>query len=406
MVNNNNDILEANKFADNLGLIECSPSAAKKVARLCFECGSGHVPVYMAEAGIGKSQLARQLAQEMDARALFFFLAHKEREDIGGIPFPNTEGTSYQFLCEQSILDVINSGEPTLIVLDEWNRGEKQVMNAAFTMMEDRRFGSHKLPDNVYIMACMNPSEGNYLVNETEKDPAFRRRLCFIAIRPDVVSWLDYATGSGKFHPLVTGFIQASPSSLMDVEAREAGKVYANPASWEKVSQTLYTMERLGMDILRDKLTLRLKLAGHINAGMAENFVTWVANSTILVNPEDILSDYKKVGAKIRKLVKNGRTDLIGDACKGVSLHLMTATPKPSLIVDNIGAFARDLSAEFKESLFTFFAQHANELDRRDYFMRLSVALSKCETYLDAVTSIHTANTLVEDEANKGKDEG
>jgi len=396
------EVPQVNQFADNLGVLQCSFKEAKKVALLSFECGSGHVPVFISEAGTGKSQVARQIAHEIGARAVFFFLAHVEREDIGGIPYPDEKGSSYKFLCEETILDVITSEEPTVIVMDEWNRGDKNVMNAAFTMMEDRRFGNHVLPDHVSIMACMNPSEGNYLVNEAEKDPAFRRRLCFIAIRTDPAVWLEYALGDGNFHPLVTGFIQSSQSSLMDVNAREAGKIYANPASWEKVSQTLFTMERLGMDFWKHKSTLKYKLAGHIGAGMAENFLRWSEENSVLVDPADILYNYKKKAArKVKKLVKDGRTDLINEACEGVALTLMTAEPDVSTIVDNIGLFAGDLSVEFAKALFQKFAKYTQELNKDQYFVQLSTALSKVDSYRKTLQSIHDSDARVEEESNK-----
>jgi hypothetical protein len=298
--------------------------------------------------------------------------------------------------------DVITSDEPTVLVMDEWNRGDKNVMNAAFTMMEDRRFGSHVLPDHVHIMACMNPSEGNYLVNEAEKDPAFRRRLCFIAIRTDPAVWLEYASGDGNFHPLVTGFIQSSQSSLMDVNAREAGKIYANPASWEKVSQTLYTMEKLGMDFWKNKLTLKYKLAGHIGAGMAENFLKWAEENSVLVDPQDIIKHYKeKAARKVKQLVRQGRTDLVNEACEGVALALLTTEPDVTAVAENVGFFASDLSVEFAKALFQKFAKYAQELNKDQYFVQLSTALSKVESYRKALQSICDSDDRVEEESNK-----
>lgn len=391
------------QFAQNLGILPCTFKEAKKVARLSFECGPGHVPVFVSEAGTGKSQVARQLAHEMGARAVFFFLAHIEREDIAGIPFPDEKGTSYRFLCEETIRDIVSSDEPTLLILDEWNRGEKNVMSAAFTMMEDRRFGAHSLPDHVYIMACMNPSEGNYLVNEAEKDPAFRRRLCFIAIQTDPAVWLEYAVGPGKFHPFVTHFIQSSPSSLVDVSARNAGKVYANPASWEKASQTLHTMQRLGMDLdsPENRKMLKYKLGGHIGAGMTENFLRWIEENSILVDPRVILFEYEKVAQKIKNLVKDGRTDLINEACEGVALTLITAEPDPDSIAENIGQFVHDLSAEFAKAFFQKIAKHSQKLNKQEFFTKLSTAFSKVESYRETLQKIHDADARVEEESQK-----
>lgn len=390
-----------NPFWEHLGIMQCSLKEAKKVAKLCFECG--HVPVFIAEAGVGKSQAARQIAEELTWSPVFKFLAHLEPEDLGGIPYPDAEGKTYRFLCEETIRDVILSDQPTLLVLDEWNRGEKSVMNAAFTLMEDRMFGSHKLPDHVNIMACMNPSEGNYLVNEAEKDPAFRRRLCFIGVRTDAAIWLEYALGPGDFHPLVTGYIQASQNSLTDINARESGKIYANPASWEKVSQTLQCLEKVSAagDVWENETTLRFKLGGHIGSGMAEQFLQWAKENSTLINPEEILKNYKSVRSRVVQLVKKGRNDSLSEVAESVSLALITQEMEPDKVSKNLGSFSQDLPEDMAMSFFQKLAKHAQTLSKPEYFVKLSASLSKIESYRKALAAIHRSQDKVEDEASK-----
>lgn len=391
-----------NPFWEHMGIMQCSLKEAKKVAKLCFACG--HVPVFIAEAGVGKSQGARQIADELTWKSVFKFLAHLESEDLGGIPYPDKEGTTYRFLCEESIRNVILDDKPTLLILDEWNRGEKSVMNAAFTLMEDRMFGSHHLPDHVKIMACMNPSEGNYLVNEAEKDPAFRRRLCFIGIRTDPAIWLEYATGPGDFHPLVTGYIQVSQNSLTDVNARESGKIYANPASWEKISQTLQHMEKAGMDLLENETTLRFKLGGHIGSGMAEQFLQWAKENSTLINPEEVLHQYKKVRKRVTQLVKKGRNDSLSEVSESVALTLITQEIDPAKIAKNLGTFAGDLPEDMSMSFFQKLAKHSQTLSKPEYFVKLSAALSKIDEFRNALAAIHRSQDKVEDEATKDDD--
>lgn len=391
-----------NPFWEHLGIMQCSLKEAKKVAKLCFDCG--HVPVFIAEAGVGKSQTARQIAEELGWNPVFKFLAHLEPEDLGGIPYPDKEGNTYRFLCEESMRNVMLSDQPTLLVLDEWNRGEKSVMNAAFTLMEDRLFGSHKLPDHVKIMACMNPSEGNYLVNEAEKDPAFRRRLCFIGVRTDAAIFLEYATGPGKFHPLVTGYIQASQNSLTDVNARESGKIYANPASWEKVSQTLQVLEKSDVDFWKNETTLRYKLGGHLGSGMAQQFIEWAKENTMLINPEDILNKYKAVRSRVTQLVKQGRNDTLSEVSESVALTLLTQELVPDKIAKNLGSFSQDLPEDMAMSFFQKLAKHAQTLSKPEYFVKLSAALSGIEAYRKTLQSIHKSQDKVEDEAKKSED--
>jgi len=395
------DAIDVNPFWNNLGIIQCSLREAKKAAMLCFECN--HVPVFIGEAGTGKTALARQIAKDQNWDATFLFLAHLEPEDIGGIPYPDADGLTYRFLCEETMKKVIENPKPSLLTLDEWNRGEKSTMSAAFTLMEDRRFGGHRLPDHVKIMACMNPSEGNYLVNEAEKDPAFRRRLCFIGIRTDASIWLDYARGRGKFHSHVVEFIQASPKSLTDTQAREAGKIYANPASWEKVSQTLQYFKD-DKDLWKNESIVRIKLGGHIGAGMAEQFLNWTRENTTLINPEDVLKDYKKLAQKrVQKLVKKGKSDIIGELCSGLALAIMTQKIDASKIAPHIGTFSSDLPEDIAMGFFQEIANQAKSVSDPEYFVKLSGALSTVEDYNATLQRIQTSQERVEEEEEKSK---
>ena len=274
--------------------------------------------------------------------------------------------------------------------MDEWNRGEKQVMNAAFTMMEDRMYGSHKLPDTTKIMACMNPSEGSYLVNEAEKDPAFRRRLCFIAVRPDITSFMEYARNEGKFHPMVIGFLQNRPDMLMDTKSRESGKIYASPASWEKISRTMYVVEKNNANIWDIETTLRTKVAGHIGAGLAEELFMWGKTNFKLVKPDDVLKDYSTVRSRVIAMTdtKDGKaldSDLLSILYKGVATLLINTEPNAKKVAPNLGLFAVDLPNDMAGAFLQSISQLAKELDKLKYLVSLNGELNKDDNYITAL---------------------
>lgn len=379
---------EFETFARELGVPLCTPRMAIDAAVLCLKCGHGHIPTFIAEAGIGKSQMTRQIADILKLFPMFFFLAHQEREDMVGIPYPDDTRKSYTFLCEDTIRRLVDSNQPTLLVLDEWNRGEKPVMSAAFTMMEDRRFGSLKLPDNVYIMACMNPSAGNYLVNEAEKDPAFRRRLCFIAIRPDVGSWLEHAEKS-KFHPSVIELIRNSPKALLDAESREAGKVYANPAAWEKVSQTIYAMEAAGMNPTSPEIApvLRTKLAGHIGIAMSDTYVKFFQDLLTLINPHDIIFRYDTVGkVRVKRMLDKEKRDggELSNVCQSVAVTLISQRPPAKDVAGNLAQFAADLPRDMVRSFMKTLMDEAESANDKPYLSDLAMEFTKYEAFKQA----------------------
>lgn len=396
---------DVNHYWEKMGILTATLNEVASLIKLSFE--TRHVICLVGEAGVGKTQVVKQVAEDLGYGVVYYYLAHLEREDLGGIPMPNDQKTAYRFLCEESIHELIHTPKPVVVALDEWNRGEKPVMNAAFTLMEQRRFGSYTLPDHIHIVAAMNPSEGAYLVNEAEKDPAFRRRLCFVGVRADPTVWHQWAVQRGGIHPLVCDYIAAKPDHLMDVPAREAGKVYANPAAWEKVSDTLKVMERLGLNYIENFRLLRLKLAGHIGAGMVESFMAWVQDRETAINPMDVLKDYLGRGRRaVLELVEKNRNDALIEVCEAVAMTLASREMPPAEIAENVGQFAADLPEDLSMAFFSKLTKHLQSLGKPEYKIALCRTLAKYDTYRQALQRIQESQQKVEQEiAEKGDEQ-
>jgi len=87
-----------------------------------------------------------------------------------------------------------------ILFLDEINRGAKDVRNAIFELLLDRKIHNRKLPPDWIIVAAANPpetSEGKdtetFDVEET-LDPAYLDRFVHIVLDPSREEWLEYAT--------------------------------------------------------------------------------------------------------------------------------------------------------------------------------------------------------------------
>jgi len=400
-----------NKFWERLGVPVCSLQEARKVIELGFD--NKQVVCLIGEAGIGKTQLFDQIAEDRKWDKVTLYLAHLEREDIGGIPFPTGNGSqTYEFLCEKAVKQVIDGNKPTLLVLDEWNRGEKAVMNAAFTLMEARRFGSYRLPDHVFLGAAMNPSESNYIVNEAEKDPAFRRRLVMLAVQANIASFMNYARNRGEFHETVLDFLETQPVMLNDTTARDAGKVYANPAAWEKISDGLKAIEARKQNLTEMGRTLLLWGGGIVGMQTMSTFMDFMKERAAFLNPDEIINDYvKKVQRKIKRLVKSGRNDALMETCEGVAVALVgrLATPEVkdhlSKVARNLGCFLKDLPSEATMGFLTKLGKHATDFGQEgtQFHLNLSEELSKVPDYQKAIERIGDAHDVVERDAENGK---
>lgn len=400
-----------NRFWERLGIPVCTLSEARRVIELAFL--NKQVVNLIGESGIGKTQVWDQIAADRGWKRVTLYLAHLEREDIGGIPFPSGNGSgTYDFLCEKTIKQVMDDPTPTLLVLDEWNRGEKAVMNGAFTLMEARRFGSYTLPDHVYLGAAMNPSEANYLVNEAEKDPAFKRRLVMVAVQPNLAAFMDHARGRGAFHPFVVDFIEVQPMYLNDTHTRDAGKVSANPASWEKISDGLKAIENAGRDVMEDERTLLVWGSGIVGTQTMSTFMDFLKERAAFINPDDIIHAYKKRAQdKILRLVKSGRNDAFTEVCESVALALIGRRNTPevkehlSRVAHNIGTFMSDLPLEAAMGFLTKLGKHATDAgaSATQFHLELSSELSEVEAYSKTIGRMSDAHDTAERDAETSR---
>lgn len=398
MVQEQTDI---NEFWKTMGILTTTLKTARNVVELCFQCGQ--VPCLIGEAGTGKTALYTQITEDLKWNLLIYYLAHREPEDIIGIPFPNKATMDYQFYPEKQIRDMLQSGKKTVILFDEWNRGDKSVMNAAFTVMEQRRLGNIELPDNVYVAAAMNPSEGTYVVNEAEKDPAFRRRLCFIGVRVDKAVWVDYARTRGGYHDIVTDYVdRQGESALMDIASRDAGKVYACPASYEKASDAFYNIEKVlasGTAWNDTRPALRIQLAGYLGSGVAEELLGFYENNMTLISPESVILRYhEQARDQILALVSQNKHGVLARAADSVAETFALHDYDPADCVDNIGEFSVDLPHDISQLFFSKLATTLRDADNPERREKVMQSLRGSAAFVEAFQKITGALEKVEDE--------
>jgi len=418
---------------------------------------TGNVVCLVGEAGLGKSQIVKQIAARrkpdnpgftwndevwVDSSPVHsMYLAHALGEDIS-VPYPtrvkiqdlleradklrllaefakphdtktadlllqqalevtreiahtdtNAVNGTVEYLINKELKDLPPEG---ILFLDEWNRADKSVIKAFFTLIEDNAVhGVKVIPDGIQIVAAMNPSDGAYSVNEAEKDPAFRRRLSFVAITTNAGAWLKYAGGEGGFHPLVVEFVRSLPDQLYDTQLRAANKQYPCPASWEKVSTLLHQGEKDGVVLATDMGT-HACIQGHIGEAPALNFIEYIKDNEIVISPHEVLESYtekSKVRRKVRRLVRLARNDVINELCSAVSITLMHSQPEASSVAAALALFMHDLQPEMAVSMIVHkFGTATEGVENADaYLSALSVALHTQEPYVALFDAIGDA---------------
>ena len=130
--------------------------------------------------GVGKSFMAKSIADELGLPFLDVRLSTMSEGDVGG--YPDIEGmkeTGVMSFCMPSWF-IRGCQEPVLICLDELNRALIGVQQSAFQLILDRQLGNDKngvpytLHPDTRIVACVNTG-AEYTVEDM--DPALLRRF-------------------------------------------------------------------------------------------------------------------------------------------------------------------------------------------------------------------------------------
>ena len=321
------------RYAEEIGLQSVPMSVARNVAQLCWY--DRHVPMFISVSGIGKTAVMKQLARAHEMDCVIFSLAHCEPSDITGPMWPSGDD-SYTHLRNGRI-PIEDEDDRAILFFDEPNRADMPTLNAVFPAWAERRLGGHKLGRNVVVAAAMNPPGGDYAVtSQFSSDPAMRRRTCQIAVHFSFKEFTRWAQNPGEsfmldnrfpklefdpeyevkrrgrpMHPAVLEFLMGNPDLALDEKSREAGKVYGCPATWEAVSDTLYTVEHLELDpgdsVVQRAVTT--KIGGHVGSKIAIDMWDYYVKNSTVIDPMQLLTNYKEgthVWRQVQHMLRRG----------------------------------------------------------------------------------------------------
>lgn len=229
------------------------------------------------QPGVGKSQMVKQLAEELDAHFIDIRLSQYDSVDMRGIP-----GITNGFTTWNPPETLPFVGNPVfekmakkliIIFFDEINSAADPVLAVAYQLILDRAVGEHKLMDNVRIVAAGN-RDGDKGITRKMPQP-LNNRFKHIEVGLDVDAFCTYAQSIGlpqigiaflQFRkPLLSTFIinkDGSPTVTLD-------KAYATPRSWQDALE-IYADTTMPHDI---KLA---GMAGSIGDGPTQEFFGFV----------------------------------------------------------------------------------------------------------------------------------
>ena len=197
-----------------------------------------------------------------------------------------------------------------ILFMDEFNRPETPVMQELMNIILNREINGIKIPDNVYVVLAMNPSNkftdfknSTYITNDLDPAQLDRLRPFFIKADPEV--WLNWATavineetGETRIAPEICEFIASNPEVLSVPDSTD--DICPSARSWERLSDSYKVWKTFKG---ASKADLGLIARGDLGTTVALQFTQFLENcDNPLIKAEEVFEQgYKKLPEKLLK---------------------------------------------------------------------------------------------------------
>jgi len=306
------------------------------------------VPMLWGARGLGKSQLADEVACELGYSLAVLRIGQMEVGDLIGLPLIVDGHTAWARPCWWPQ----DEAQPTIVFLDELNRvTERSVVDAIMQFVLDRRLHTHVLAEQHRIVCAGNPPSDGY--NVSDLDDAAMSRLMHLYIENSVESWMAWA--DGKISRDIMDFIATNQNLLAPPDSGESViHVQPNHRAYQMLNE-IYT----NCDL--DETLLYYAASGIIGKEAAVVFRKFLKERySRPVSARDVLGGYEKVRDKV--LAQKDRQDLINATVTDLVAYL--SVPERAFELDdkqkmnNFVAFIRDLPRDLAVSLVSALIKH------------------------------------------------
>ncbi len=261
---------------------------------------TNEVPLVVGESGIGKTALAKKLAQENNWSLVVIDGNLLKEGEIGGLPTiesyttTNLDGEKIEkkitiYALHNKLREIdeeIAKGKSVLLFIDEINRCEHTVQQELMNLILNREINGYNLHDNVKILAAMNPSSkygSDFDYQVIDMDAAQENRFVWLNMEPDYNQWLSWAINEG-IEQKVIEFISTFPEYLHRINEDD---IRATPRSYERVSKS-YKVYKEQKDTVPRSVFLNV-IKGNVGKVIAEEFVSFVeSDCKALISYEDV----------------------------------------------------------------------------------------------------------------------
>ena len=213
----------------------------------------------MGPPGIGKTAIMEQAAAENGVGLVAYTITHHTRQSAIGLPRIETrtyggEAVSVtEYTLSEIVASIYDCMERTgrregILFIDEINCVSETLAPTMLQFLQNKTFGSHRIPEGWMIVAAGNPPEYNKSVREF--DIVTLDRVREIDVEADCSVWMEYAWDR-EVHGAILSYLSIKPDSFYLVENGPEGKRFVTARGWEDLSELLKSYEALQVPVSR-----------------------------------------------------------------------------------------------------------------------------------------------------------
>jgi len=308
--------------------------------------------------GIGKSDVVRYLGHLLGFKPEDIIdrrMSQMTEGDVIGLPLMDQVNGVTKFLPAEFVKQACDRA--VLLFLDEINRATQEVMQACFQLCLDRELNGNKLHPNTRVVAAVN-SSAMYQVNEM--DPAFLDRFFVVDLTPTAEDWFVWAEGPGDIDIDLIRFLKERETRLEPSDVNP-GTVQPSRRSWTRLDKTFKAnriydnaVESIG-DPAKANLTQGRAFnfaIGFVGVESSIELCDFLSKRESRFTAVNILSDYPKYQAKIKKLGQDKLNTLIDMVVEHAKTNIITMEEAM-----NLATFVTDLPGELRVSFITTYTK-------------------------------------------------
>ena len=300
-------------------------------------------PLLSGKHGIGKSQVAKNIAKELGGTVMIIEGGTLKEGEITGIPYQyKTESGDIEFrflpyyivqrirkaeqflhrsgekaeslegildgeenrysaadLSFEQKVELMKTGQvkPVILFFDEINRTDMAVFRELMNIILTRTVNGYRFPWWVFIIAAMNPSTQTSMYATNEMDPAQLDRFIKIKVHEDVGEWTAFAL-EHRFERSLVEFISNTPGALSpkDKLLEDDEMPMPSPRGWHMVDLILKGRDKLDdffspEERRQKEKDIRAIISAKVGGDACSMFYSSLADPTRLVLADEIFGD-------------------------------------------------------------------------------------------------------------------